>query len=155
MDGSRVAIDFAMRFYMDEEIQSILPDGDRSYARVFEGVQAIQAGAVVAYAIMCGERPVGMFWGSFLNDFCLVAHWGILKRYRTPGLASDVAKVGIPKVFEMFPMLTSIMGFTPKNNLAGVIGARVAGFKEQGILPKSHVDNGKLVDSIIFVRERD
>jgi RimJ/RimL family protein N-acetyltransferase len=152
--NSPECIDFAMRFFLDEEIFGVLPVTDRSHHRVWEAVTILAGGTGIAYIACVDGEPIGMLWGEFVSPVCILGHWGILRKYRTPGLARAVGERAMNRVFDDFSGLQAIMGFTPKNNLAAVAGAKSIGFVEQGIIPNGHLESDGYVDTIILVRPR-
>lgn len=153
LGSNEASINWLMRFFLAPEITQSMPDGDKSLASVYNAAKALENGFVIAYCPMMDGEPLGLFWGKFINDFCVLAHWGLLKEFQKKGVALAASKAAIDAVKKDFPMVTSIMGTISKNNIRCYAGALKAGFTANGTLPKSHTTNGKIYDSWIVVKE--
>ena len=153
LGGNDASINWLMRFFLAPEISSSLPDGDQQLCRVYDAAKALEQNQVIAYCPMMDSKPIGLFWGKFISDFCIMAHWGLLKEYHQKGVALAAAESTMKKMKSEFPFVTSVMGTVPKSNLRCYAGALKSGFKVQGTLPKSHIKNGKIYDSWIVIKE--
>lgn len=146
-------IGYALAFFSAPEIIAAMPDCDRTPYAAYSAAKAIESGNSLAYLPLVDGVPIGLFWGNWLSEKCIVGHWGVLDKHRTAGAPQRAVEAIAELIRKEFPSVTTLMGITPVTNRAALIGARVAGFKRVGILPQSHVANGVTCDSWILIKE--
>ena len=151
------AINFVFGVYSNPKYNASYPDLERTFSAIYSLVKGWEAGIVSIWGAFIGDKIAVLFHGNLFNNYQYEIHQVVMSDFwgkKNWPLQIEAAEKMADTIFDEYPRLKQITGFTPMNNPLAIKFAERSGFNKVGEMPDYYDKGDETINAAIMVKRR-